>query len=103
MSLKVKLVGYFLVLSLLPLTAATLGFRAVVQRSETRRVDVRLESGLRSSIAAYQDELAAASRRADRLARSRGVQVALAHKDRNALRAAVAGTQNVLIVGRGFS
>jgi diguanylate cyclase (GGDEF)-like protein len=103
MSLKVKLTGYFLVLSLLPLTAATLGFRAVVQRSETRRVDVRLESGLRAAIAAYQDQLAAASRRADRLARSRDVQVALAHKDRKALREAIAETQDVRILGRGFS
>ena len=32
-SFKVKLVAYFLVLSLLPLTAATLGFHAVVQRA----------------------------------------------------------------------
>jgi diguanylate cyclase (GGDEF)-like protein len=102
MSLKVKLVGYFLVLSLLPLTAATLGFRAVVQRSETRRVDVRLEAGLRAALAAYQDQLGVASKRADRLARSRAVQVALERKDRAALRRAIGSTPDVRVVGRGF-
>src|SRR3954451_16787614 len=103
MSLKVKLVGYFLVLSLLPLTAATLGFRAVVERSETRRVDVRLEAGLRAALAAYQDELAIASKRADRLARSRAVQVALERKDRIALRRAIASPPEVGVVARGFT
>jgi diguanylate cyclase (GGDEF)-like protein len=103
MSLKVKLVGYFLVLSLLPLTAATLGFRAVVQRSETRRVDVRLEAGLRAALAAYQDQLALADRRARRLARNRAVQVALERKDKAALRRAIGTTRNVRVVGRGFA
>src|SRR4051794_33625089 len=103
MSLKVKLVGYFLVLSLLPLTAATLGFRAVVERSETRRVDVRLEAGLRATLAAYQDQLTLASKRADRLARSRAVQVALERKDRVALRRAIGSTPDVRVVGRGFT
>jgi diguanylate cyclase (GGDEF)-like protein len=103
MSLKVKLVGYFLVLSLLPLTAATLGFRAVVQRSETRRVDVRLEAGLRAALAAYGDQLDLASKRAARLARSRAVQVALERKDRAALRRAIGSTPDVRVVGRGFS
>ena len=103
MSLKVKLVGYFLVLSLLPLTAATLGFRAVVERSETRRVDVRLEAGLRAALAAYQDQLTLASKRADRLARSRAVQVALERKDRTALRRAIGSTPDVRVVGRGFT
>ena len=103
MSLKVKLVAYFLVLSLLPLTAATLGFRAVVQRSETRRVDVRLEAGLRAAIAAYGDQLTLATERADRLARSRAVQVALERKDRAMLRRAIGSTPDVRVVGRGFT
>ena len=41
-SFKVKLVVYFLLLSLLPLAAAFWGFSTVAERSETRRVDARL-------------------------------------------------------------
>src|SRR4051794_41614448 len=89
MSLKVKLVGYFLVLSLLPLTAATLGFRAVVERSETRRVDVRLEAGVRAALAGYPDQLTLASQRADPPARSPAAPGAPGRQDPGALPRAV--------------
>ena len=56
-SFKVKLVVYFLLLSLLPLAAAFWGFSTVAARSETRRVDARLQAGLRAALATYQDEL----------------------------------------------
>ena len=56
-SFKVKLVSYFLLLSLLPLAAAFWGFSTVAARSETRRVDARLQAVLRATLAAYQDEL----------------------------------------------
>ena len=59
-SFKVKLVAYFLLLSLLPLAAAFWGFSTVAARSETRRVDARLQAGLRAALATYQDELEAA-------------------------------------------
>src|SRR5919198_510505 len=59
-SFKVKLVAYFVLLSLLPLAAAFWGFSTVAARSETRRVDAGLQAGLRASLAAYQDELGAA-------------------------------------------
>src|SRR5437867_924705 len=47
-SFKVKLVAYFVLLSLLPLTAAFWGFSTVAARAETRRVDARLQ--LRSGL-----------------------------------------------------
>src|SRR3954453_17088785 len=53
-SFKVKLVAYFLLLSLLPMAAAYWGFTSVAGQSETRRVDARLQAGLRSALAGYQ-------------------------------------------------
>src|ERR671934_217442 len=52
MSFKLKLVAYFLLVSLLPLGAAAWGLHAVAWKSETRGVDVRLEAGLRAVPAA---------------------------------------------------
>ena len=56
-SFRVKLVAYFVLLSLLPLAAAFWGFSTVAARSETRRVDALLQAGLRAALASYQDEL----------------------------------------------
>ena len=42
-SFKVKLVAYFLLLSLLPLAADFWGFSTVASQSEARRVDARLQ------------------------------------------------------------
>ena len=67
MSFKLKLVAYFLLVSLLPLGAAAWGLHAVARRSETRRVDVRLEAGLRAVIATYNDEFDRAEERAKNL------------------------------------
>src|SRR5256885_5256901 len=82
MSFKLKLVAYFLLVSLLPLGAAGWGLHAVAGRSETRRVDVRLEAGLRAVLAGYKDELSMAGRRAKRLADSPRFQRALRRGDR---------------------
>ena len=76
-SFKVKLVVYFLLLSLLPLAAAFWGFSTVAARSETRRVDARLQAGLRATLATYQDELRAGDAAAQRLARDPEFQRAL--------------------------
>ena len=84
-SFKVKLVVYFLLLSLLPLAAAFWGFSTVAARSETRRVDARLEAGLRATLAAYQEELTAADEAAAKLAREPAFQRALARRDRATL------------------
>ena len=85
-SFKVKLVVYFLLLSLLPLAAAFWGFSTVAARSETRRVDARLQAGLRATLATYQDELRAGDAAAQRLARDPRFQRALLERDRAALR-----------------
>ena len=85
MSFRLKLVAYFLLVSLLPLGAAGWGLHAVAGRSETRRVDVRLEAGLRAVLAGYKDELSSAGRRAKRLADSPRFQQALRRGDRRAL------------------
>jgi diguanylate cyclase (GGDEF)-like protein len=84
-SFKVKLVVYFLLLSLLPLAAAFWGFSTVAARSERQRVDARLQAGLRAALATYQDELVAADESASRLARSPAFQRALMRRDRAAV------------------
>src|SRR6185436_18117658 len=84
-SFKVKLVAYFLLLSLLPLAAAFYGFSTVAARSETRRVDARMQAELRASLAAYQDELAGADDAATDLARNPAFQRALLRHDRAAI------------------
>jgi diguanylate cyclase (GGDEF)-like protein len=84
-SFKVKLVAYFLLLSLLPLAAAYWGFSTVAARSETRRVDARLQAGLRATLATYQEELKGADQKAAKLARNPSFQRALVQNDRRAL------------------
>jgi hypothetical protein len=81
-SFKVKLVAYFLLLSLLPLAAAFWGFSTVAARSETRRVDARLQAGARATLAAYQEALSSAEVAAGRLARDPSFQRALLARDR---------------------
>ena len=81
-SFKLKLVGYFLLLSLLPLAAAFWGFSAVAAKSETRRVDARLQAGLRAALVAYDERLDAAQQSATALARDRTFQAELYRRDR---------------------
>jgi diguanylate cyclase (GGDEF)-like protein len=100
MSFRLKLVAYFLVVSLLPLGAAGWGLHAVSGRSETRRVDVRLEAGLRAVLAGYKDELSSAGRRANRLAASSGFQQALQRGDRPALQRLLAGSPGLRLESR---
>jgi diguanylate cyclase (GGDEF)-like protein len=84
-SFKLKLVGYFLLLSVLPLAAAFWGFSAVAAKSETRRVDARLQAGLRASLAAYQERLDRAETTATTLARDPAFQRELQRRDRGSL------------------
>src|ERR1700675_4573567 len=95
MSFRLKLVAYFLLVSLLPLGAAGWGLHAVSGRSETRRVDVRLEAGLRAVLAGYKDELSSAGLRAKRLAASPRFQQALQEHDRRTLRRLLAASPGV--------
>ena len=76
-SFKLKLVGYFLLLSLLPFAAAFWGFSIVAKRSEVSRVDARLQAGLRAVVAAYEDEVRTAEISAATLADDRAFQNAL--------------------------
>lgn len=84
-SFKVKLVGTFLALSVVPLAAAFWAFTEVAERSITSGVDDRLEAGLSAAQAAFQDELRDRQRAADRLGRDRAFQAALARRDRDAI------------------
>jgi diguanylate cyclase (GGDEF)-like protein len=100
-SFKVKLVAYFLLLSLLPIAAAFWGFTAVAGQSETRRVDARLQAGLRAALATYQERLDSAQRTANSLASSRTIQLELARNDLPELVFALRGTTNILVTGTG--
>ena len=90
-SFKLKLVVYFLLLSLLPIAAAFWGFTQVAGQSETRRVDARLQTGMRALLASYQEQLDAAQHRAAAIAETPAFQrelesrdgVGLAHMFRN--------------------
>jgi diguanylate cyclase (GGDEF)-like protein len=80
-SFRIKLVVYFLLLSLLPMVAAFWGFTAVAGQSETRRADARLQAGLRAVLASYQERLDGAQREATGLAKAPAFQRQLAKRD----------------------
>jgi diguanylate cyclase (GGDEF)-like protein len=103
MSFKLKLVAYFLLVSLLPLGAAGWALHAVASRSETRRVDVRLQAGLRAVVASYKEELAAAGSRAHELAGNDSFQQALQRRDRQELNNLLGRALGVRLEARGMS
>jgi diguanylate cyclase (GGDEF)-like protein len=94
-SFKLKLVFYFLLVSVLPLGAAGWALHSIERSSETRRVDVRLEAGLRAVLATYKGQLGAADHRAHVLAASRKLQQALLRDDRRQLRRLVAANRGI--------
>jgi diguanylate cyclase (GGDEF)-like protein len=102
-SFKVKLVGYFVLLALIPLVAAFWGFTSIAARSETRQADARLESSLRAALAVYQDDLEQANARAVHLAQRKGFAAALAARDRARLDAYLAGSRRLRIVAPGLT
>lgn len=97
-SFKVKLVAYFLLLSLLPLAAAFWGFSTVASRSETRRVDALLQAGLRAAVASYQDELRTADGEAASLSRNPAFQQALVAHDKARLQRLLLGHPSLNVV-----
>jgi diguanylate cyclase (GGDEF)-like protein len=99
-SFKLKLVLYFLLLSLLPLIAAFAGFSALEERSQTRLADARLQGGLRGALAAYEAELDAAEGAARELAGSPGLQRALASGNGPRLRTLVQARSDVRVASR---
>jgi diguanylate cyclase (GGDEF)-like protein len=84
-SFKLKLVAYFVLLSILPMAAAFWGFDTVAGVSEMRQVDARLQAGLRAALAGYQERVDEAQAAAEQLARTRAFQLALERRDRGAL------------------
>src|SRR3954469_10044507 len=98
-SFKVKLVVYFLLLSLLPIAAAFWGFTSVAGQSETRRVDARLQSGLRATLASYQERLDASQREAESVARSRPFQHEVERRDLSALVHGLQGADEISFKG----
>src|SRR3954454_5170352 len=96
-SFKVKLVVYFLLLSLLPIAATFWGFTSVAGQSETRRVDARLQAGLRAVIASYQERLDGAEREAAGLARAPVFQKPIEARDLPALVHLLENSSNVRV------
>ena len=85
-SFKLRLVAYFVLLSLLPLLAAAWGFNEVAGRSEVGNADARLNAALRVAVADYGESVERdAAETARSLARTRSVQLALATHNRAAL------------------
>jgi len=96
-SFKVRLAAYFALIALVPFLAAFQGFHSLAERSETQRVDAVLESGLRSALVAYGDELRATRRTAARFARQSALQQALATRNREAIARLVARSPNIRV------
>ncbi len=107
-SFKVKLVVYFLLLSLLPIAAAFWGFTEVAGQSETRRVDARLQTGMRALLASYQERLDEAQQEATGIAKLPAFQKELESRDlsslvhliRDASEVAISDAGGDFIVGR---
>jgi HAMP domain-containing protein len=102
-SFKVKLVSYFLLLSLLPAAAAFWGFSAVAKESETRRVEARLQAGLRAAIAAYEEQVDTATRAATALANNPSFQSALIDGDRTTVFSMLLETPNIRVESPRFN
>jgi diguanylate cyclase (GGDEF)-like protein len=98
-SFKVRLAAYFALIALVPFVAAFQGFHSLAKRSETRRMDAVLESGLRSAIAAYAQELRDTRRTAAAVAHERSLQRALARRNRKQIARLIAGMPNIRIEG----
>jgi diguanylate cyclase (GGDEF)-like protein len=101
-SFKFRLVSYFLLLSLLPLLAASWAFSEVAARSELGRTDSRLNAALRVAAAAYSEEIAERAGATVRdLAHRESVQRALHSGNRGALFRIARESPNTAFFGRG--
>ncbi len=81
-SFKLRLVAFFLLLSLLPLTAALWAFSEVAERSETSRADTRVNAALRIAAGAYNNQVADAANTAEALAVATANQQGLVGQNR---------------------
>jgi diguanylate cyclase (GGDEF)-like protein len=98
-SFKLKLVAYFVLLSLVPLAATYWGFSTVAGAGESRQVMLRQETGLRAALTLYQEQQDRAQTVAERAARSRPLQLALERHDRRALRRILTRAPSLYVVG----
>jgi diguanylate cyclase (GGDEF)-like protein len=98
-SFKLKLVAYFVLLSLVPMAATYWGFSTVAGSGESRQVTLRQEAGLRAALALYAERADRAQAQAEQLARSRPLQRALERRDRRMLRRIVADEPSLYVVG----
>src|SRR6478609_6884336 len=73
-SFKHRLAVYFLLLAVLPLTAAFWGFGTIAKHAEQRRVDSRLGAELRAAFASYERQTEGLTSRAKHLASRQDVQ-----------------------------
>src|SRR5207302_351864 len=81
--------------------AAFWGFASVAGQSETRRVDARLQAGLRTALAGYQERVDAAQSSAATLARNRPFQIELEHNDFPGLSRMLRDSANLYVVAAG--
>jgi diguanylate cyclase (GGDEF)-like protein len=98
-SFKLKLVAYFVLLSLVPMAATYWGFSTVAGSGESRQVTLRQEAGLRAALALYTERADRAQAQAEQFARSRPLQRALERRDRRMLRQIVAREPSLYVVG----
>ena len=70
-SFKLKLVAYFVLLSLVPMAATYWGFSTVAGSGQSRQVTLRQEAGLRAALTLYQERADRAQAEAKRVARLR--------------------------------
>lgn len=98
-SFKLKLVAYFVLLSLIPLAGTYWGFSTVAGAGEARQVSLRQEEGLHAALTLYQESVSLAQRRAEAVARSRPLQRALERHDRGALQRILAREPSLYVVG----
>jgi len=99
-SFKLKLVAYFVLLSLVPMAATYWGFSTVAGAGESRQVTLRQEEALRAALALYDRRASRAQAEAEDVARSRPLQRALVRHDRRGLRRVVVGKPSLYVVGR---
>jgi diguanylate cyclase (GGDEF)-like protein len=98
-SFKLKLVAYFVLLSLVPLAATYWGFSTVAGTGQSRQVTLRQEAGLRAALTLYQEKAERTQAEAEQAARSRPLERALARHDRRALRRILAHRPSLYVVG----
>jgi diguanylate cyclase (GGDEF)-like protein len=100
-SFKLKLVAYFVLLSLVPMAATYWGFSTVAGSGESRQVTLRQEAGLSVALALYAERADRAQAKAEHFARSRPLQRALERSDRRMLRRIVADEPSLYVVDAG--